>query len=234
MNSTRHLFKKYVTSVLLVAIVVTSYSPIQAIALNYWLERARSGASQAYDVLTRKQVWMPVAATVTVLCLLKMTYSGKKIWQYTIDHYEERYKRCCETVKLCNLDKRVEFLLPQLDEMIKQMELFLKVKENLIDNGGSPIGKRYEGSFNPSFFGNINRGLSNCSSNISHRLARRFTDVTDQVVRQESRIQTSLNILRDLKDLKDDELIEKFGQLEVRDGVLRYPDDRDNIKAAKR
>ncbi len=75
-----NLFKKYVTPVLLVAIVA-SCSSIEAMDFNNWLDCARSVASQAYGVLKPKKVWMPIAATATALCLLKgmISYGEKSL-----------------------------------------------------------------------------------------------------------------------------------------------------------
>ena len=120
---------------LLVAIVVSSYSSIEAIDLNHWFGRARSGASQVYDVLTRKKVWVPIVAA-TALCLLKgMISYGEKSLNEDIKSFEEMHNEIYEHVGSLNIssekfsDERISEIYQALNALSRDTkELDLKAK----------------------------------------------------------------------------------------------------------
>ncbi len=237
-----NLFKKYVTPVLLVAIVA-SCSSIEAIDFNNWLDCARSVASQAYDVLTRKRVWMPIAATATALCLLKMTSSGKKIWKDRVDDFSKKHKKLCEEILDFDPKEKAVF-----DSSLCIYKGFLEnYKNDMVHirsiRGSFFTGVHYGASdftydssveisyFNKSPFSNCIRGFLNCSSNISHRLALQCTNINGQIDEQVKRIETSLQTLETLKNLKGEALNKGFLEVGVIDGALDFS-PYSNIKPA--
>ncbi len=208
-----NLFKKYVTSVLWVAIVATSCSPIQAIDLNYWLDRARSGASQVCDVLKRKKVWVPIVATTgMVLCLLKMTFSGKKIWQKKIDSAQQDHENLCNKIK--DLDSKSDNLFIEFRCTIKKATLLIStmyppsltdsfltglldgVRPMLDPETGQPVAPPALGR--DRLITNPMRGFVNCTVNVSQRLALRLTDINGEIDEQKKRIESTLMVLLDL------------------------------------
>ncbi len=220
-----NLFKKYVTPVLLVAIVA-SCSSIEAIDFSYWLDRVRSGASQAYDVLKRKKVWVPIVATTgTVLCLLKMTYSGKKIWQKKIDSDKAKHEDLCIEIK--GLDSKDDDLFNKFcvkQNFIERLRWTMYLP-SLADSFfiGLLDGVHIEPAFDPDtqefvdlpapeltrIITNPIRAYVNCTANVSQRLARRLTDINGEIDEQQKRIERTLKVLRDLggqlSEKKEDE-----------------------------
>ncbi len=271
-----NLFKKYVTPVLLVAIVA-SYSPIEAIDFNRWFDCARSKASQVYDVLTRKKVWVPIAAMGTLLCLLKMSSSGKKIWQKKIADVDQKHKESCEEV--LKLDLEDDNFADQLGLAMFRLKptttLLPSLTESLLL--GLVNGVQFSPVIDPDteelvvlpapgwtrLITNPIRGCVNCTANVSQRLALRWTDINGQIDEQQKRIKSNDDVLLNFYNLKNvrrmlnEDLVEqkedglrpsseqlnrlkevnlccdKFKHLQIKNGVLCYPDESDNIKRAK-
>ncbi len=216
-----NLFKKYATPVLLVA-MVASCSSIEAIDLNYWLGRARSGASQAYDVLKRKKVWMPIAATAAALLMI---YGGKKIWQKKIDSYKAEHENLCR--KMIGDLKIMDNLSTSMTYGV-QGEFLRIIDDNkkaikLLKSRGARLSTLTE-LFPTELF---DKALL---SNVSQFLAFQCTDISsqinDQVAVQENRIAGTLDVLDNIAEkLKKIQAIISYvesdtGQKNFRENVI--------------